>query len=104
VLVELRGFEPLTFCMPCSTIPSEDVALGPVPADQNGSNIRGRLARSGGIWARRSLVWSWVIRLPVNEGATVAARVTDGTMTLVGHCHGEWPRQMLRLGDALRST
>ena len=32
--VELRGFEPLTFCMPCSTIPSDGVALGPVSANQ----------------------------------------------------------------------
>jgi hypothetical protein len=32
--VELRGFEPLTFCMPCSTIPSGGVALGPVTAGQ----------------------------------------------------------------------
>jgi len=33
-MVELRGFEPLTFCMPCSMIPSEDVALGLVAAGQ----------------------------------------------------------------------
>jgi hypothetical protein len=32
--VELRGFEPLTFCMPCSTIPSDGVALGLVFAGQ----------------------------------------------------------------------
>ncbi len=27
---ELRGFEPLTFCMPCRTIPSDGVALDAV--------------------------------------------------------------------------
>jgi hypothetical protein len=34
VLVELRGFEPLTFCMPCSTVSSDGVVLGPVSAVQ----------------------------------------------------------------------
>jgi hypothetical protein len=29
-MVELRGFEPLTFCMPCSRVSSDGVALGPV--------------------------------------------------------------------------
>jgi len=96
-----HGKRAPAFCMPCIPVSSDGVALGPVAAVQNGSNIRGRLARSGGIWARWSFVWSWIVGLPVNEGATVAARVTDGTMTLVGHRHGEWPRQMLRLSDAL---
>src|SRR6266702_2209589 len=48
--VELRGFEPLTFCMPCSTIPSEAVALGLVTAVQRGFDVWGSLARSGEIW------------------------------------------------------
>src|SRR6266702_393547 len=48
--VELRGFEPLTFCMPCSTIPSEGVALGLVTAVQRGFDVWGSLARSGEIW------------------------------------------------------
>ncbi len=38
--VELRGFEPLTFCMPCSRVSSDGVALGLVPAVQSGSNVR----------------------------------------------------------------
>jgi hypothetical protein len=58
-IVELRGFEPLTFCMPCSTIPSDGVALGPVSADQRGCGVWGRLARSGEIWGRWCLVWYW---------------------------------------------
>ena len=49
-IVELRGFEPLTFCMPCSRVSSDSVALGPVTAVQSGSNVWGRLARSGEIW------------------------------------------------------
>jgi hypothetical protein len=48
--VELRGFEPLTFCMPCSRVSSDSVALRPVTALQSRSNVRGRLARSGEIW------------------------------------------------------
>ena len=48
--VELRGFEPLTFCMPCSMVSSDSVALGPVTAVQSSFSVRGRLARSGGIW------------------------------------------------------
>jgi hypothetical protein len=36
--------------MPCSMVSSDDVVLGPVTAVQSGSNVRGRLARSGGIW------------------------------------------------------
>ena len=31
-LVELRGFEPLAFCMPCIPVSSDDVALGLVTA------------------------------------------------------------------------
>jgi hypothetical protein len=54
--VELRGFEPLTFCMPCSMVSSDDVVLGPVAAVQSNSNVRGRLARSGAAWGRCHLV------------------------------------------------
>jgi len=35
LLVELRGFEPLTFCMPCLSIPSGWVASGRIAAGQN---------------------------------------------------------------------
>jgi hypothetical protein len=37
--VELRGFEPLTFCMPCSPIRSDGVALGPVAAVPGGFDV-----------------------------------------------------------------
>ena len=57
--VELRGFEPLTFCMPCSRVSSDGVVLGLVTAVQSGSDVWGRLARSGEIWGRWYLVWSW---------------------------------------------
>jgi len=33
--VELRGFEPLTFCMPCMRVSSDGVALRPVTALQS---------------------------------------------------------------------
>jgi len=58
-IVELRGFEPLTFCMPCSMVSSDGVALGPVTAVQSRFGVWGRLARSGEIWGRWCLVWSW---------------------------------------------
>ena len=48
--MELRGFEPLTVCMPCSRVSSDGVALGPVAAVRSGSDVWGRLARSGEIW------------------------------------------------------
>ena len=57
--MELRGFEPLTFCMPCSTVSSDGVALGPVTAVQSRFGVWGRLARSSEIWGRWFLVWSW---------------------------------------------
>jgi hypothetical protein len=57
--VELRGFEPLTFCMPCMLVSSDGVGLGPVAAVQSSSNVQGSLARSGRIWVRWYLVWSW---------------------------------------------
>ena len=47
--LELRGFEPLTFCMPCSRGSSDGVALGPVVAVQSNSKVWGRLGRSGEI-------------------------------------------------------
>ena len=61
-MVELRGFEPLTFCMPCSMVSSDRVALGLVTADQSGFGVWGRLAESGEIWGRWDLVWSAAIQ------------------------------------------
>ena len=80
VLVELRGLEPLTFCMPCSTIPSEGVALGLVPALQRGFDVWGSLARSGEICGRWSLVWSWFADfLQSMEGGCAPAPRRAGT-------------------------
>ena len=39
------------------------VALRLVAALQSGSNVRGRLARSGEVWGRWSLIWSWLTGL-----------------------------------------
>ena len=57
--MELRGFEPLTFCMPCIPVSSDHIALGPIAAGESGFNVWGRLAQSGEIWLRWSLAWSW---------------------------------------------
>jgi len=40
----------LSGIVPCSRVSSDEIALGPVTALQSSSNVRGRLARSGGIW------------------------------------------------------
>jgi hypothetical protein len=55
-MVELRGFEPLTFCMPCMPVSSDGVTIGPVTAGQGLSSIWGRLARSGVAWGRWHLL------------------------------------------------
>jgi hypothetical protein len=61
--------------MPSSRISSDHVALRPVTALQNGPDVRGRLARSGPIRGRWSLVWSWFTPdLSVNGGSPVATR------------------------------
>jgi hypothetical protein len=45
--------------MPCSMVSSDGVALRLVTAFQSGYRVWGGLARSGGIWVRWSLIWSW---------------------------------------------
>ena len=81
-MVELRGFEPLTCCMPCSMVSSDSVALGPVTAGQGGFDVWEGLARSGesggvGPWFGPGLP-----DLPVKGGSTMALRITHDTMTL----------------------
>ena len=80
--MELRGFEPLTFCMPCSTVSSDGVALGPVTAVQSGFGVWRRLAWSGQIWGRWHLVWSWFSGPSINGHPSTTVRITDDTMTL----------------------
>ena len=68
--------------MPCSTVSSVGVALGPVTADRSGFGVWGRLAGSGEIWARWCLVWFWFAG-PVDDGGwTMAIRIMDDTMTV----------------------
>ena len=67
--VELRGFEPLTFCMPCIPVSSDHIALGPIAAGESGFNVWGRLAQSGGIWGRWHLVRHWISG-PPSRGAS----------------------------------
>jgi hypothetical protein len=44
--VELRGFEPLTFCMPRMPISSEAIGLGRITAGRRDSGVRARRAPS----------------------------------------------------------
>jgi hypothetical protein len=58
--VELRGFEPLTFCMPCLRVSSGDVSLGHV------GHVRA-MVLSGGVWLH--LLWpggvvTWFVTAP----------------------------------------
>jgi len=78
-MVELRGFEPLTFCMPCSTIPSDGVALGPITTDQNAFDVWGRLAWSDQIWGRWYWVWYWFTG-PPGQGRSAGDRADIGRL------------------------
>ena len=78
-MVELRGFEPLTFCMPCSTLSSEGVASSPVIAGQDPFSVRGRLARSVGIWGRWYWVRCWFTGLP-GQGRAAGDRADIGRL------------------------
>lgn len=57
--VELRGFEPLTSCMPCLTVPSSGVPLGRVTARQGNGLVWWGLAASAVVWERCHLVCHW---------------------------------------------
>jgi len=78
-------------CRSFTTLAGADsVALGPVAAVQSGPNVRGRLARSGEIWGRWYLVWSWSFAGPLSQWRSNRGNpVHDDTMTLVGHRNGE---------------
>jgi hypothetical protein len=54
--VELRGFEPLTSCMPCLPDPSGGVALGRVTAGRKESEVWVRRAASAVVLGRCHLI------------------------------------------------
>lgn len=54
------GFEPLTFCMPCTPVSSEVVRESLVSAGQSRATVSGRRAGSAGIWDRCHLICHWV--------------------------------------------
>jgi hypothetical protein len=49
----------MTFCTPCTAVPSEAVALGPVPSGQTLARAQGRRARSSEVRGCCRLVWLW---------------------------------------------
>jgi hypothetical protein len=67
-MVELRGFEPLTFCMPCLPVQSGEVAGGRVTAGQAGSAVSLRLLASDLGWGHRHLVRHWLADLISKRG------------------------------------
>jgi hypothetical protein len=58
--VELRGFEPLTSCMPCLTVPSDAVAPGRVTAGQGNSVVRLGRTPSAVVRGRCHLACHWL--------------------------------------------
>ena len=88
--MELRGFEPLTFCMPCSRVSSDSVVLGLVAAVQSGSDVRGRLARSGEIWGALVLDLALVLQDPSRSDAHRSRRLGAGE-DRAGHVRGRAP-------------
>ena len=58
--VELRGFEPLTFCMPCLAVSSGGVSLGRITARQGDGLVWSGLAASVVLWGRCHLVCHWL--------------------------------------------
>src|SRR5262245_8046858 len=75
-LVELRGFEPLTSCMPCLAKLSEGVALGRGPADQDRFSVWSYLAGSEAVCVCSHLIshWSTGPPFPARGGALRAVR------------------------------
>ena len=70
---ELRGFEPLTSCMPCLTVSSDGIALGRITAGQRNLGVWVRRAVSVVAWRRCHLDCHWLsgyrkvaIHMPLN--------------------------------------
>ena len=59
-LVELRGFEPLTSCMPCLPVPSDGVGLSLVIAGQKATNVWLRRIVSAIAWCSCHLACHWL--------------------------------------------
>jgi hypothetical protein len=84
--VELRGFEPLTSCMPCLTVSSDAIALGRVMARQDNGLVWLGLAASATAWARCHLVCHWKRPDPRHRDRTRPRAPLRATMPLRA-CH-----------------
>ena len=75
--VELRGLEPLTFCMPCTAVSSDAIVVGPASAGQRCCGAWGHRAVADGTRCRWPLVWRWVPLISLREKSirTVVAPV-----------------------------
>ncbi len=70
--VELRGFEPLTSCMPCLAVSSDGIALGRITAGQTDIGVWVRRAVSAVAWGRCHLICHWLQDLSLrNTGSLV---------------------------------
>jgi hypothetical protein len=79
-----KGFEPLTFCMPCTTDSSEAASLGLILAGQGVTAVCDRQAGSGGIWGRSHYVshWSSGSPKPGEESAITGTKLILTTESL----------------------
>jgi len=59
-IVEIRGFEPLTFCMPFMAILSDGILLSRITAGQNDIGVWVRRAASAVAWMRCHLLCHWL--------------------------------------------
>jgi len=105
-LTTSSGNSAKCFCMPCSRVSSDVVVLGPVAAVQGSSNVRGRLAGSGEIWVRWSLVLVLVAgSTPFGIGVRSTDRPSPRRVTKPG-CRGlsEARRSLITVGVATVSA
>ena len=101
--MELRGFEPLTFCVPCTPVLSDRVGLGPATAGQRSCCGWGRRVVAGGICGHWLWVWRCVSGYPSRGTPQIAALGAESCFCrLVGG--GPVPRDgRCRAGDAGRA-
>jgi hypothetical protein len=89
-LVELRGFEPRTSCMPFLAEPSGDVEVSLGLAGQSGYSVWLRPAASEAVCVRSHLISHWYCGPPPQDVRLLANRISSAFMSIET---SEAPRQ-----------
>jgi hypothetical protein len=76
--VELRGFEPLTFCMPCMPVSSEGIVLGRITAGRSDIGVWVRRAASAVAWMRCHLLCHWLGVISLLDAASTPVPISIG--------------------------